>query len=502
MEKKLIVNCDSREIRVGLMEDKRLVEMYIERPENQRVVGNIYKGRVSNVLPGMQAAFVDIGLEKNAFLYVSEAIPSDTAIEYDRISEQVQIKDILNQGQELMVQVIKEPFGSKGARVSTNLNIPGRFLVLMPSSKFIGISKKVESETVRERLKGWAEKLLQEYGVGMIVRTVAKDADFEQLKKDYQFLIGVWESVKSNALKFKTPGLIHRDLEILPRIIRDILNDEIDEIVIDTYEEYMSMSKNIDKISPNFKTKITYFKDPVPIFDHFQIEEHLLKALRNKVWLNNGGYLIIDRTEALTVIDVNTGKYVGQRNLEDTVVDTNIEAAKEVAYQLRLRNLSGIIIVDFIDMHIVDNQLKVLQVLEQELKRDSNKTHLLGITKLGLVEITRKKIRKSLYETLYETCPTCNGIGSIATNLSIANKIDREVRHYLRHTKDDAIILEMHQDIVEPLIGEKQENLHDIESTFAKKVYIKAKQNIDLQYYNILYSGDENEVKQIMQSKR
>lgn len=499
MTKKLVVNCDSREIRVAVVDKDRLAEIYYERPELERVVGNIYNGQVVNILPGMQAAFVDIGIDRNAFLYINEAVPADQAAEYDNISEELQIKDFLQLGEKVMVQVIKEAIGGKGPRVSKNISLPGRFIVLLPQSSFVGISKKIEDESLREALRVMGEKLVAEHGYGMIIRTVTKDADLEQISKEYQELIEVWKEVEKKSKISDSPDLIYHDLDILPRIIRDLVNDEVDEIIIDKYEEYIKTTKNIDSISPDTKVKVSYYRENIPIFDHYQLEEALNKAMRNKVWLNNGGYLIIERTEALTVIDVNTGKYVGQGNLEETVVATNIEAAVEVAHQLRLRNLSGIIIVDFIDMHIEDNQQRVLQVLEDELKKDSIKTSVLGLTKLGLVEITRKKVRKSLHEMIHGECPTCSGMGAVQTPMAVANKIDREVRHYLRHTRDDAIILEMHQGVIDDFVGAKQENLKDIEKTFAKKIYIRPqKEEAEMAYYNIVYSGDNKEIKKIL----
>ncbi|OEF98356.1 Rne/Rng family ribonuclease [Desulfuribacillus alkaliarsenatis] len=492
MGKKLIINCDSREFRVGVLEDEALREIYIQRPLSERLVGNVYKGRVSNVLPGMQAAFIDIGLEKNAFLYVSDAIVANH-LEEQGTTDDVQINQILKQGQEVVVQVVKEPFGTKGARVSVNINIPGRYIVLMPLSKHIGISRKIEDEQDRSRLKEIAQSLFEKDQLGMILRTVANTVDRRQIEMDYKLLLGIWENIQRTVKIQKTPSLVHRDLEIVPRVIRDVLTEDVEEIVIDTHDEYRAISKILENIAPHLISSVTHYKGDAPIFDHYGIEDSLSKVVKSKVWMKNGGYLIIDHTEALTVIDVNTGKFVGQRNLEDTVVSTNVEAAKEVAAQLRLRNISGIIIVDFIDMHVEENQQKVLQVMEEELQKDSNKTHLLGITRLGLVEITRKKIRKSLHDVLLDTCPTCHGSGKVLSDIAIANRIDREIRHYLRHTKDEAIIVEMHPRIAADFKGANNENQQFIEQQFGKRIFIREKEFVDIEHFNIIYSGDEKE---------
>ncbi len=493
MGKTLIFNCESREIRVGVLENQQLAELYIQHPVNQRVVGNIYKGRVSNILPGMQAAFIDIGLEKNAFLYVTDLLSDDDRLQAAKQVEQPAIKSLLQQGQELLVQVIKEPFGTKGARVTTNINIPGRYAVLMPQSQYIGISRKIDDNEERARLKAYADSFFQKGKCGIILRTAARDADIQQLELDSDYLLSVWETIRTEANKRKAPSLLHRDLEILPRILRDLLIEEIDEIVIDTYEEYVAVSNIIQEIAPKNRLIVRHHKERIPIFDFYQLEEEILKGLRPKVWLKNGGYLVIEATEALTVIDVNTGKYVGQRNLEETVVDTNVEAAKEVARQLRLRNISGIIIVDFIDMHIEENQRKVLQVLEKELERDRTKTLVLGITRLGLVEITRKKVRKSLSEMMYEGCTACKHTGRVLSKGAISNQIDREVRQILRYTKDEAIVIEMHRDLVDMFVGENDENLLKIEAKFSKRVLIRTSSDIEMQAYRIVYSGDEQE---------
>ncbi len=495
MGKQLIVNCDAREIRIGMLEDGKLVDLYFQRSVDQRLVGNIYKGRVHDILPGMQAAFVDIGLEKNAFLYVDDVV-TDTVENVSKIKKDIPISSLLHQGQELLVQVIKEPFGTKGARVSTNINIPGRYSVLMPLSDYIGISRKVEEEADRTRLRTWATSLCERDQHGIILRTVAGNADYQQIQADYEQLSGVWRAIRKRAEAVKTPSVVHQDLEIVPRILRDILNDEIAEIVVDRFDEYLAVSKMVEQSEGQSKPEVTHYHRNVPIFDYFEIESEIEQALRPKVWLRNGGYLIFDTTEALTVVDVNTGKYVGKRNLEETVVNTNIEAAKEIALQLRLRNISGIIIVDFIDMHIDENQKRVLQILEQELKKDRNKTQLLGITKLGLVEITRKKIRKSLHEVFYEGCTCCGGRGKVLSDITIANKIDREVRFYLRHTKDEAIVVEMHADVQEVFSGIDGEHIQEIKTMFGKQILIRSCAQVDRQHFRIVFSGDEREAKE------
>lgn len=426
MINEMIVDVDSEEIRVGILEDKELVEIHIERTSQQGLVGNIYRGKVSTVLPGMQAAFIDIGYEKNAFLYVGDAIQqkefSDDEIDYRDYAE-YNISDILKVGQEITVQVIKEPVGTKGPRVSTHITLPGRNLVLLPNADYIGISRRIESETERQKLKKIAEKLKPD-NMGLIVRTASEGKEESDFVEDVSFLTKLWDKIKKTESSGAVPRCIHKDINLIYRSVRDLFTASVDKFIINDEKEYLKVLELVEMISPVLKKRVELFSKEYKIFDYYQIETKIERALSRKVWLKSGGYIIIDRTEALTVIDVNTGKFVGGNNLEDTVLKTNIEATKEIAKQLRLRDIGGIVIIDFIDMNNNEHQQMVLDSLRQSLKNDRTKTIVLGMTALGLVEMTRKKIRQELSSVMNSNCPCCEGSGKILATGKILNQRD------------------------------------------------------------------------------
>ena len=392
MAKEIAVDAERDQTRAALLEDGNLVEIYIEKNHGLRIAGNIYKGKVANVLPGMQAAFVDIGLDKNAFLYVDDIYIQNEFLENGdtRKIKNNSIKDVLKLGQEIVVQVIKEPIGSKGARVTTNITIPGRYLVLMPTGDYIGISRRIVADEERDRLKSLAEEIKPQ-GMGLIVRTVAEGRNKEDMVQDLHFLTALWEKIQFKKKTAQAPKLIYKDLNLISRIVRDLFSHEIDTLYINNKSDYDRVLELLDFVAPNLKERVILFNRQQDIFDYFGVEKEIEKALNRKVWLKCGGYIVIDQTEALTSIDVNTGKYVGCLNLEDTVLKTNLEAAKEIARQLRIRDIGGIIIIDFIDMSSQEHQNMVLNTLEEELKKDKTKTHILGLTKLGLIEMTERR---------------------------------------------------------------------------------------------------------------
>ncbi len=416
MINEIIVDVNVSEIRVGILEDKELAEIHIERTNNQGLVGNIYRGKVSSVLPGMQAAFIDIGYEKNAFLYVGDAIPqkeySDDEIEVYRDYAEYNISDILKVGQEITVQVIKEPIGTKGPRVSTHITLPGRNLVLLPNADYIGISRRIESDGERQKLKRIAEKLKPE-NMGLIVRTVSEGKQESDFVEDVSFLTRLWAKINQAETSGPVPRCIHKDINLIYRSVRDLFTWNIDKFIINDEKEYFKVLELVEMISPVLKNRVELFQKDYEIFDYYQIETKIDRALSRKVWLKCGGYIIIDKTEALTVVDVNTGKFVGDNSLEETVLKTNIEATKEIAKQLRLRDIGGIVIIDFIDMNDGEHQQMVLDSLKQSLKSDRTKTIVLGMTALGLVEMTRKKIRQELATVMKCDCPHCEGTGKI-----------------------------------------------------------------------------------------
>jgi ribonuclease G len=420
MSNEIIVDISMGQTRVALLEDKELVELYIEGPAHQGMVGNIYRGKVISVLPGMQAAFVDIGYEKNAFLYVKDIIVNDQddndADEYCEICGDnpsgMNITDIVKVGQEITVQVVKEPIGTKGPRVTTNITLPGRYLVLLPNANHIGISKRVDSEDEKRRLKALVQNIKPK-DMGIIVRTEGEGKELSDFTHDLNFLLKLWSKVKAAEASGPVPRMLHKDFNLLFRSVRDLFTTNIDKFVINDKEQYARVIELTDMLSSALTQKVEYFSKDYDIFEYYQIEGKISKALEKKVWLKCGGYIVIDQTEALTVIDVNTGKYVGETDLEDTVLKTNLEAAKEIAKQLRLRDIGGIIIIDFIDMHGQEHWDKVIETLKHYLKKDKTKTTVVGITHLGLVEMTRKKVRERLSTILRVDCPNCKGTGKI-----------------------------------------------------------------------------------------
>ncbi|MBU5444661.1 Rne/Rng family ribonuclease [Paenibacillus sp. MSJ-34] len=402
----MVVHCERDKTQMALLEDGRLVEFAVERVQGKQLVGGFYKGRVVNVLPGMQAAFVDIGLKKNAFLYVDDVLHPHLE---KQPKEKPSIDSLLDVGQELVVQVMKEPFGGKGARVTTHYSLPGRTIVYMPHADYVGVSKKIENETERGRLKVIGDHLRQP-GEGLIMRTVAEGASRDAVADDLAHLREQWRRIEQRAETSPAPLEIHHDLSMVERLVRDIFTPQTEELFVDDKEIYGQIVSLLRNMEPLLVPRIRYYKEAEPIFQHFRIQEQLDRAFQRKIWLDNGAYLVLDHTEALTVIDVNTGKYIGNHDLEDTVFAANVEAAEEIARLVRLRDIGGIIIVDFIDMEQEEHRQYIIDRLEQLLKKDRTKCLVVGWTRLGLLEMTRKKVRDHV---LYEPCAACRGTGRI-----------------------------------------------------------------------------------------
>ncbi|NLY53360.1 MAG: Rne/Rng family ribonuclease [Firmicutes bacterium] len=498
MSKEIIVNSLGRETRVAVVENGKLVELFLERPLEQRVVGNIYKGIVENVLPGMQAAFVNVGLERNTFLYVSDAIPG--ADEYPqgvaKKDRRPTIRQLVQSGKEILVQVTKEPFGSKGARVTRRITLPGRYVVLMPSENHIGVSRRIDDEAERERLRQLVAKVKPKR-MGVIVRTVAVGCTAADLQQDIDFLVKLWHSICQRSRKAKAPTLIHRDLDLVGRVIRDRLDDSVDRLVLDSSEQYQAVMDLLSATAPEYKERVFLWQQKRPIFDTFGLELELDKALRRKVWLKSGGYLIIDQTEALTAIDVNTGKYVGTTNLADTVLKTNLEAATEIAHQLRLRNIGGIIIIDFIDMTTSDHRQQVLTRLEQALKADKTKTSILGLTQLGLVEMTRQKVRQAVGEVLQKPCPCCDGTGRVLHEEVVSSRIEAELLHYFRNHQDEAVLLDVNPAVAAVLIGTGGKNLERLEAETGRHIYVRGNADRRIEDWAIVLAGNSEMVERV-----
>lgn len=492
MDKKIIVNCDSRATRVALLEKGKLVELDIERPLQQRVVGNLYKGTVANVLPGMQAAFVDIGLEKNAFLYVD-----DIFTDWDDESPppaRDSIEKLLRVGEDIMVQVVKEPYSSKGARVTGQITIPGRYLVLVPGADYIGVSRRIESQAERDRLRREVEKLKPEE-LGLIVRTVAEGVEIEVMEQDLKFLVQLWNRISARFQQKDAPAILYQDLSLTCRIARDLFVEDFSSFLIDNEHEYDKVREIVDYISPHLKVKVKLYQEAEPIFERYGVEAELEKALARQVWLKSGGYLVFDEAEALTVVDVNTGRYIGRRNLADTILKTNLEAAEEIARQVRLRDIGGIIIIDFIDMAIEDHRRKVIEKLNVSIKNDRTKTYVLGLTNLGLVEMTRKKVRQDLSEYLQQPCPYCGGSGRVLTPLVVSTRIERELKTQLQEEKSKAVLVEMHHEVAAIIIGSGGGNLKKLEEELGRHIFIRGSEDIHVEQHRIIARGSHKEIK-------
>lgn len=509
MKREIIVNVMSAEKRAAVLEDGRLVELYIERPTNERVAGNIYKGRVENVLPGMQAAFVNIGLERNAFLYVDDAVasldfpdvddeaPAEEEAENGREKtdrRRLTISDLLTVGQDIVVQVTKEPIGTKGARVVTNLTIPGRYLVLMPTVSYAGVSRRIEDSAERDRLRQIASKI-KPPNMGVIVRTVAEGRKERDLQQDMKFLLKIWERLQQKAARVKAPAVLYKDHDLIYRLVRDALTEEVDRFVIDSKAEFDRTLELLSTLGPKLRRRVSLYADQTSVFDVYNIESQIDRAVKRKVWLDCGGYLVIDETEALVTIDVNTGKFTGTTNLADTVLKTNLDAAREVARQLRLRNMGGIIICDFIDMESAEHRKKVQQVLEEEVRKDRVKTNIVGWTSLGLMEITRKKTKRDLDQVLLKRCPYCDGVGKVLSEETTAIGVERQLRLRAAEPGTEAILVTAHPSVAALLIGAGGANLRRLEEELGKTLYIRGSRDLHLSETTVL-SGEKAEIEQ------
>ncbi len=475
----IIVDASLSQVCVALIEDGKLAEIYMERKNDRRIAGNIYKGKITNVLPGMQAAFVDIGLKKNAFLFVKDAIlPEQMGSQKDN---KTSIKDIVKCGQDIVVQVIKEPIGTKGARITTHLTIPGRYLVLMPHNNYVGVSRRINKEKERKRLKNIMYNLKPE-NIGMIIRTEGIGKVEKDFEEDLEILLKIWNKIEKEKDLGFAPRIIYKDLDLLQRTVRDIFTRDIEEFVINDRVKYQCVLELLDIISPFLKERVKYFDKGIDIFEYYNVEKMLKDVVGKKVNLKSGGYIIIEQTEALTVIDVNTGKYVGRTDLQDTILKINKEAAEEITKQLRLRDIGGIIIVDFIDMNSPDEEKEVLKVLQKALDKDKNKTNVLGITKLGLLEMTRKKVRDCIDSFILKQCPYCKGTGSVLSEYMIVKKVEKIVRNIAFHTNAEAIAIELNPSVMSVFEEEDGFLIRELEKNSGLKIFIKE--------MNILHAND------------
>ena len=470
MTVELLVNVTPQETRVAVVENGVLQEVFIERARRRGLVGNIYKGIVSRVLPGMQAAFVDIGLERAAFLHASDISvlgddSSDVAVSSDE-----NITRLLQEGQEVLVQVIKDPLGTKGARLTTHITIPSRYLVFMPEVNNVGVSQRIEEEAERQRLRDIVVAARGEGGGGFILRTAAEDVGEEAIASDLHFLQRLWASIREQMTGARPAEIVHEDLPLVLRVLRDISDTEVEKLRIDSRETFQRVDRFVRQFTPELLNKLEYYPGERPIFDLYGIDDEIQKALERKVQLKSGGHLVIDQTEAMTTIDVNTGAYVGHRNLEETIFKTNLEAAQAIVRQLRLRNLGGIIIIDFIDMQTEDHKRQVLRALEKHVERDHANCHISEISSLGLVQMTRKRTRESLEHILCEACPVCGGRASVKTAETVCYEIFREILREARQFDVQQLLVLAAQEVVDLLLDEESTSLAELEAFIGKPI--------------------------------
>ena len=490
MEKKIIIHVDDGETQIAILEDGKLAEFFIEREEALRIVGNIYKGKVSNVLAGMQSAFVDVGLEKDVFLHIGDIEglggSGDDAEEIEIDFKALSIRDVLHVGQEIIIQIMKDPLGTKGARGTTYITLPGRYCVLLPNDRHVGVSRRIPDESERTRLKNIGEKLCPK-DMGLIIRTVASGIESAEIEADIEFLLQLWKKILGRIHKAGVYALIHNELSIALKISRDLLTPDVSGITVDSPAQHEKLVEYFEYMAPKEKEKLTLYNDELPIFEKLGIDRQIEKMLQPRVWLNCGGYIIIQKTEALTAIDVNTGKFTGDQNLEDTVFKTNVEAAHEIVRQIRLRDIGGIIIIDFIDMNREDHKSKILDILNENFRKDKSKITIakMGITEFGLVEITRKRVSKSVNEVLQQFCPYCKGSGRVLSSKLISSRARNEIKKLSKLCESGIITVNLHPDVAKEIIGEDAEKLRMLEISTGWKIVVKPEEGYHVEQVQV-----------------
>ena len=507
MYKEVLISVDENEVRMALLEDKVLEELSIERKEGKGIAGNIYKGKVEAILPGMEAAFVDIGLDKSGFLYVSdvakevdifeEMVATYGEEEASRLKEEkktypsVSIEDVLKKGQEILVQIVKEPMGTKGARVSSHISLPGRFLVLMPTVEHIGVSRKIVDREERGRLKKILQKI-RPPGVGFIVRTAGEGKGRKELLPDIRYLMDLWQRIEKTAQRRSAPQLIHEELGLICRAARDFFSEDINRVIIDSREEGNKLRRFLKSFLPTLRTRVETYRGEKPLFSAYNLEKEIEKALNNKVWMKSGGNLVIEETTALISVDVNTGRYVGRENLEQTALRINLEAAQEITRQLRLRDLGGIVIIDFIDMESGRNRKRVLRKLEESLKRDRSKTNIIQYSSLGLVEMTRQRTRENLSRILCQPCACCRGRGITKSVLTISIATQRKLKMICcSRSGEKELVVKAHPQVVSRLLKEDKEKIAKLKRQFQKKIFVEEDSALQLGEVKFFCAGKE-----------
>ncbi|EON93749.1 ribonuclease, Rne/Rng family protein [Marinobacter lipolyticus SM19] len=490
MSEEILINVTPVETRVALVENGMLQEAYIERTSRKGIVGNIYKGKVVRVLPGMEAAFVDIGLERAAFIHASDVVNGQSSDDSNDSPKVVpDIRTLLREGQSLVVQVTKDPIGTKGARLTTQLSIPSRYLVFMPGIYHVGISQRIEDDAERTRLKTLVEEAAAEQTDvqgGYIIRTAAEAAAADDLIGDMKYLHRLSQSIHERIARVQAPAVVYQDLPLFIRTIRDLIRPQTEKVRIDSRESHQRVMEFVEEFVTEFSEKVEYYPGERPIFDLYSVEDEIQKALSRKVQLKSGGYVIIDQTEAMTTIDINTGAFVGHRNLEETIFKTNLEAARAISRQLRLRNLGGIIIIDFIDMEDTEHQRQVHRMLEKMLERDHAKTKITGVSELGLVEMTRKRTTESLGQILCEPCPICDGRGFLKTSETVCYEVFREILRVNRAYDAESYLVMASQSVVDRLLDEESDNVADLETFIEKTIRFQVEPFYSQEQYDVV----------------
>jgi ribonuclease G len=482
MKREILITATPQETRVAILEDDVLVELMVDRPDAERIVGDVYLGQVQAVLPGIQAAFVEIGTDKAAFLHVSDVVPDDDEDDDDdpggngrdraNRGNHPPIQDMIEKGQRVLVQVSKEPISTKGPRVTTHISLPGRFLVFMPGSSHIGVSRKIEDREERARLRAMAREIVPE-GVGVIIRTVGEELTREVFHREFTTLHETWKKIQKKSKSARAPSLIHREAKLTSGIIRDVFTAKVDALTIEGSEVYNEVKQYLDGVDPSLMSRVHLYVDPVPLFDKYGIEEAIREAFQRRVDLPSGGYIIIEPTEALVSIDVNTGRYTGKKDPEKTILKTNVDAAKEIARQLRLRDIGGIVVCDFIDMDSRANQDRVLQELRQHLSRDRARTRAFQVSELGLIEMTRQRVRPSLFQSLTEPCPHCGGSGRVFRPETVTRRVERAIRRIAVQQREKRVTIRVHPQVALYILEDEPDFMRRLERTLSLNVDLR-----------------------------
>jgi len=503
--KEFVINVAPLETRIAFIEEKRLTELLIDRHESRSVVGNVYKGRVDSIVPGIQAAFIDIGFEKNGFLYVSDIAGAEGTGDFvfeegtakpkerSRRGKPPAIESLLKKNQHIMVQVSKDTLGTKGVRLTNYVTLPGRYIVLMPTVKHLGISRKIGSDRERERLRKTLQSI-RPPGVGMILRTAGEGKKKVDFQDDIKYLSKVWSDVKEKMEKMKGPSLLHGDLSSILRIVRDMFTKDVEKLTIDNAQEHKRIMEFLNTFAPNLKKRVKLYTGKRPIFDKFNLEKEIEKALHRRVFLKSGGHICIDQTEALVAIDVNTGRFTGSKHLEDTVLKTNLDAAEEIARQVRLRDLGGIIVIDFIDMQYEKNRKELIRKLQECLKTDRAKTTISEVSELGMIEMTRKRVKHNLVKALSQPCPYCEGSGMVRSVTTMTFDTIRKLHSLFCKSKEKGIILQLHPDVARRLRTENKELVDDVAKVFDREISIESVSDFHIHDIKVLNTRTRQEI--------